>query len=188
MTKFLEIRGKSQNIGKSQIFWKISLNRHKNNNNLYSCSSLNEFPKKIDIVLIAHGQMLDQLQCDKDVNLTLEEWNSLSNKEKVLKFLKICKSNILLKGNTTLVGSNNKIIKNLHSSSELAVIGSGDVLAGIITSLVGDDKLSVLEAASAGAWLHGDIAKKYGKGLISEDIVKGIPRALNRLKDGKFVK
>ena len=108
---------------------------------------------------------------------------SLSNKEKVLKFLKICKSNILLKGNTTLVGSNNKIIKNLHSSSEVAVIGSGDVLAGIITSLVGDDKMSVLEAASAGAWLHGDIAKKYGRGLISEDLIKGIPSALKRLKN-----
>ena len=108
---------------------------------------------------------------------------SLKSNEKVFKFLRLCKSNILLKGNTTLIGSNNKIIKNLHSSSELAVIGSGDVLAGIITSLVGDNKMSVLEAASAGAWLHGDIAKKYGRGLISEDLIKGIPSALKRLKN-----
>ena len=43
-------------------------------------------------------------------------------------------------------------------------------------------------AGSASVWLHGDIAKKYGKGLISEDIIKGIPEALNRLKDGKFIK
>ena len=108
---------------------------------------------------------------------------NLENKEKVLKFLKLCKSNILFKGNTTLIGSNQKIIKNSHSSSELAVIGSGDVLAGIITSLVGDDKMSVVEAAAAGAWLHGDIAKKYGRGLISEDLIKGIPGALKRLKN-----
>ena len=81
-----------------------------------------------------------------------------------------------------MIGSNKKIIKNSHSSSELAVIGSGDVLAGIITSLVGDDKMSVLEAVSAGAWLHGDISKKYGKGLISEDLLKDIPSALTRLK------
>ena len=108
--------------------------------------------------------------------------SSLENKEKVLKFLKLCKSNILLKGSTTIIGSEKKIIKNSHSSSELAVIGSGDVLAGIITSLVGDNKMSILEAAAAGAWLHGDIAKKYGRGLISEDLIKGIPSALKRLK------
>jgi len=107
---------------------------------------------------------------------------SLDNKEKVLKFLKLCRSNILLKGSKTLIGSNKKIIINSHSSSELAVIGSGDVLAGIITSLVGENKMSMLEAASAAAWLHGDIAKKYGKGLISEDLIKGIPSALKRLK------
>ena len=109
--------------------------------------------------------------------------SSLENKDKVSKFLKICKSNILLKGNATLIGSNKTIIRNTHASSELAVIGSGDVLAGIITSLVGNNKMSMIEAASAGAWLHGDIAKKYGRGLISEDLIKGIPAALKRLKN-----
>ena len=99
----------------------------------------------------------------------------------VFKFIKLCKSNILLKGNTTLIGSNKKIIKNTHSSSELAVIGSGDVLAGIIASLVGDNKMSIIEAAAAAAWLHGDIARKYGKGLISEDLIKGIQSGLERL-------
>ena len=107
---------------------------------------------------------------------------SLSNKEKVLKFLKVCKSNILLKGNTTVIGSPAKIVINKHTSSELAVIGSGDVLAGIIASLVGDKKMSPNEAASAATWIHGDIAKRYGRGLISEDLVKGIPSALQRLK------
>ena len=108
---------------------------------------------------------------------------SLSNKEKVLKFLKVCKSNILLKGNTTVIGSPAKIVINKHTSSELAVIGSGDVLAGIIASLVGDKKMSPNEAASAATWIHGDIAKRYGRGLISEDLVKGIPSALQRLKN-----
>jgi len=42
--------------------------------------------------------------------------------------------------------------------------------------------MSISEAASAATWLHGDIAKHYGKGLISEDLVKGIPYALQRLK------
>ena len=107
---------------------------------------------------------------------------NLNNKEKVLKFLKLRKSNILLKGNTTVIGSPDKIVINKHTSSELAVIGSGDVLAGIITSLVGDKKMSMNEAASAATWIHGDIAKRHGRGLISEDLIRGIPSALQRLK------
>jgi len=107
---------------------------------------------------------------------------NLNNKEKVLKFLKECKSNILLKGNTTVIGSPRRIIVNKHTSSELAVIGSGDVLAGIITSLVGDKKMSMNEAASAATWIHGDIAKHHGRGLISEDLIRGIPSVLQRLK------
>ena len=107
---------------------------------------------------------------------------SLNNKDKVLKFLKICKSNILLKGNTTVIGSTKKIIINRHTSSELAVIGSGDVLAGIITSLIGDKKMSIIEAASAATWMHGDIAKRHGQGMISEDLIKGIPNILKKLK------
>ena len=106
----------------------------------------------------------------------------LNNKEKVLKFLNLSKSNILLKGNTSVIGSSKNIVVNTHTSNELAVIGSGDVLAGIIASLVGDKKMTMNEAASAATWLHGDIAKRHGKGLISEDLIKGIPSSLDRLK------
>ena len=77
---------------------------------------------------------------------------------------------------------------NKHASSELAVIGSGDVLSGIISSLVGKNKLNPYLSSCAGVWIHGDIAKKYGKGLIAEDIVKGIPSALKRLQNGRFIK
>ena len=108
--------------------------------------------------------------------------NKIDNKKKVLKFLKLCNSNILLKGSTTVIGSPKKIIINTHTSNELAVIGSGDVLVGILASLVGDKKMSINEAACAATWLHGDIAKRHGKGLISEDLLKGIPDALRRLK------
>ena len=83
---------------------------------------------------------------------------------------------------------NKKIVINDHASSELAVIGSGDVLSGLIGSLVGVKKMSPFLAGCAATWLHGDIAKNYGKGLIAEDIVKGIPSALKRLKNGRFAK
>ena len=114
---------------------------------------------------------------------------NLNNIDKALNALKLIKSNILLKGaNTVIISHDKKIVINTHSSSELAVIGSGDVLSGLIVSLIGDKKMNPFLAGCAATWLHGDIAKKYGKGLISEDIVNGIPFALKRLKDGKLNK
>ena len=113
----------------------------------------------------------------------------LNNVDKAISGAKLIKSNIVLKGSSTIIVSHDKkIIINDHSSSELAVIGSGDVLSGLIVSLVGDKKMSPFLAACAATWIHGDIAKKYGQGLIAEDIVKGIPNALKRLKNGKFIK
>jgi len=113
----------------------------------------------------------------------------INNIEKIKAASKLVKSNILLKGPKTIILSyNKKIVINYHSSPELAVIGSGDVLSGFIVSLIGKKKMSPFLAGCAATWLHGDIAKKYDKGLISEDIIKGIPSALKRLKYGKFIK
>ena len=61
-------------------------------------------------------------------------------------------------------------------------------MSGLIASLVGQKKMNPFLAGCAATWLHGDIAKNYGKGLIAEDIVEGIPSALKRLKNGRFTK
>jgi len=111
---------------------------------------------------------------------------NLNSFDKVLKAVKLIKSNIILKGPNTIIASfDKKIVINDHSSSELAVIGSGDVLSGLVVSLIGKKKMSPFLAGCAATWLHGDIAKNYDKGLIAEDIVKGIPEALKRLKKWK---
>jgi NAD(P)H-hydrate epimerase len=111
---------------------------------------------------------------------------NFSNIDKAMSAVKIIKSNIVLKGpNTIIISYNNKIVINNHASSELAVIGSGDVLSGLIVSLIGEKKMNPFLAGCAASWLHGDIAKNYGKGLIAEDIVRCIPSALKRLKKWK---
>ena len=113
----------------------------------------------------------------------------LSNIDKAISAVKLIKSNIILKGpNTIIISYDKKIVINDHATSELAVIGSGDVLSGLIVSLVGEKKMNPFLACCAATWLHGDIAKNYGKGLIAEDIVRGIPAALKRLKNGSFIK
>ena len=113
----------------------------------------------------------------------------LSNIDKAVSAVKLIKSNIILKGPSTIIISyDKKIVINNHSSSELAVIGSGDVLSGLLASLIGEKKMDPFLAGCAATWLHGDIAKNYEKGLIAEDIVRGIPAALKRLKNGRFIK
>ena len=110
----------------------------------------------------------------------------ITDYEKIVKASKVCKCNIVLKGAKTLISSSSEnVVLNNHTSSELAVIGSGDVLCGIIASLVGKNKLIPFLACCAAVWIHGDIAKKFGPGLIAEDIVKNIPNILKKLKKRK---
>ena len=64
----------------------------------------------------------------------------------------------------------------------MAVGGSGDVLAGMIVSLLGQ-KISPLEAAACGAWLHGaagDIcARELGQyAMLPTDMLGALPRLL----------
>ena len=154
---------------------------------------------------IEHLQNLDALTCfkknpkelysllDKNKIITphIKEFHTIfpminkkiTNYKKIVKASKICKCNIVLKGTNTLISSpTENIVLNKHTSSELAVIGSGDVLSGIIASLVGKNKLTPFLACCAAVWIHGDIAKKFGPGLIAEDIVKNIPNVLRKLK------
>ena len=107
----------------------------------------------------------------------------ISNYQKIIKASKLCKCVIVLKGSNTLIcSSQEKVVLNKHASKELAVIGSGDVLSGIIASLLGKNKLNPFLASCAGVWIHGDVAKKFGPGLIAEDIVRNIPNSLKKLK------
>ena len=112
---------------------------------------------------------------------------NINNIDKAIKAVELTKSNIILKGpNTIIVSYDKKIVVNIHASPELAVIGSGDVLSGLLVSLIGDKKMNPFLAGCAATWLHGDIAKNYKEGLIAEDIVNGIPSALKRLKKWKI--
>jgi len=61
---------------------------------------------------------------------------------------------VLLKGHNTVITDGKSVYINPTGNPGMAVGGSGDVLAGIIASLLGQG-LSPLKAAACGAWLHG---------------------------------
>jgi hydroxyethylthiazole kinase-like uncharacterized protein yjeF len=56
----------------------------------------------------------------------------------------------------------------------LATAGSGDVLAGIIGGLLARG-MPVFEAACAGVAMHGEAARRAGRGLTAEDLPTHIP-------------
>ena len=64
----------------------------------------------------------------------------------------------------------------------MATGGSGDVLSGILVSLLGQG-IAPLDAAAAAAWIHGaagDLcAKELGEyGMTPGDMIQSIPRLL----------
>ena len=107
--------------------------------------------------------------------------NIKSHKKLILSAIKKTKATIVLKGSHTLIANQKKIILNNKSSNELAVIGTGDVLAGLISSLVGDKKMSPIQAASAGVWIHSKTAIKLKKGLIAEDLIKNLKKTITNM-------
>ena len=110
-----------------------------------------------------------------------------NHKKLILSAIKQTKATIVLKGNNTLIANNKKILINKKTSNELAVIGTGDVLAGLISSLVGDKKMKPIEAAAAGVWIHSKTAINLKRGLIAEDLIKNIKKTINYIY-GKYSK
>ena len=89
---------------------------------------------------------------------------------------------LLRKGHRTVITDGEKVYVNQSGNPGMAVGGSGDVLAGIIVSLIGQG-LPPLEAAACGAWFHGragDLcAETMGmRGLLPTDMVNMLPRLL----------
>lgn len=86
---------------------------------------------------------------------------------------------VLLKGPDTVIAAPDgrcgiNSAQYERSASWLATAGSGDVLAGFITGLLARG-LAPMQAAEAAAWLHVECARKFGPGLISEDIPEQLP-------------
>ena len=108
--------------------------------------------------------------------------NIKSKIEKTLKAAKKANCIVVFKGPDTIIASpDGRICINTIGTEELAVIGSGDVLSGIIVSLIGKNKMSSFDGACAGVWIHSYAGGLVKKGLIAEDIIKNLPRALDKL-------
>ncbi len=93
---------------------------------------------------------------------------------------------IVLKGAGTIVTNSEKYYINATGNPGMATAGSGDVLTGVITALLGQG-MSNFDAAVSGVYIHGlagDIAaEKLGQiGMITTDIIENLPYAFKKMQ------
>ncbi|SMD36542.1 NAD(P)H-hydrate epimerase [Reichenbachiella faecimaris] len=93
---------------------------------------------------------------------------------------------VLLKGaNTSISNPEGIVVFNSTGNPGMATAGSGDVLTGIITALLGQG-YSGFEAALLGAHLHGlagdlFVRKNAEESLIASDLLEYLPRAMRKV-------
>lgn len=89
---------------------------------------------------------------------------------------------LVLKGHETVITDGYRSYLNPTGNPGMATGGSGDVLAGMLTGLLGQG-MQPLEAAACAAWLHGragDLcAQELGQyAMLPTDMLKALPRLL----------
>ena len=100
---------------------------------------------------------------------------------------------ILLKGAVTLVsGATGTAMVSASGPPDLATAGSGDVLAGLVGSMVAANAVAddgeMARVAAAAAYLHGvagRLAAADGRPIVSEDVLNSMPAAIALARSGE---
>ena len=138
-----------------------------------------EFIKKVktDVIFTPHAAEMSRLT---GLSVSEIEQNRI---EVAKKFSKEFGAYLCLKGANTLVATpSGELYVNLTGTPALATAGSGDVLSGIMVSLLAQG-LDTLSSVTAAVYIHGaagELAeKKFSeKGVIASDIIENLPYLL----------
>ncbi|KGE00543.1 bifunctional ADP-dependent NAD(P)H-hydrate dehydratase/NAD(P)H-hydrate epimerase [Rhizobium sp. YS-1r] len=95
---------------------------------------------------------------------------NLSKVEKAVKAAERAHAAIVYKGADTVIAApDGRAYIDTNGPPSLATAGSGDVLAGMIGALFAQG-MPAFEAAAAAVYLHGEAAKRAGRGMTAEDL------------------
>jgi NAD(P)H-hydrate epimerase len=94
---------------------------------------------------------------------------------------------VVLKGERTVVTDGRQVYVNATGNSALSKAGTGDVLSGIIASLIGQG-MRLFDAACAGVHLHGLAGEIAGRRLglrsvLAREVIDAIPEAIALVED-----
>lgn len=139
-------------------------------------------------VLSAHKDILRERTCPTILTPHAGEFSRLVGRigsdrvQAAADFAKEYGCIVLLKGHRTIITDGTRCYRNPTGNPGMAVGGSGDLLSGILVSLIGQG-FSPLDAAVCGAWIHGkagDIcAAKLGQyGMLPTDMLEVLPRLI----------
>ena len=118
----------------------------------------------------------------KELERLIGKWNSNTEKfEKTIAFSKLHHLIIVMKGAPTFIIDGETIYENTTGNAALATAGTGDVLTGMISSLLAQS-YEPIDAAILGVYLHGltaDIAlpETGYQSFIASDVIANIGKA-----------
>ena len=124
----------------------------------------------------------------KELERLIGKWDSEAEKfEKTLAFSKKYQLIIVMKGAPTHIIDGDAVYENTTGNAALATAGTGDVLTGMITSLLAQS-YEPINAAMLGVYLHGltaDIAlpETGYQSFIASDVIDNIGNAYISLKN-----
>lgn len=89
---------------------------------------------------------------------------------------------IVYKGPDTVVAAPSGAVRvNVHASTALATMGTGDILAGLIGAFMAQGA-AAFDAASAGVWVHGEAGRRCGSGATALTVLEKLPVALGHIQ------
>jgi NAD(P)H-hydrate epimerase len=95
---------------------------------------------------------------------------------------------IILKGSDDIVSNGSKTLINSKKTPAMTVGGTGDVLSGIVVSMLSRNR-NTIEAAASAVFLNGQagktVQKKFGMHMVASDLIDALPivsKTFDRIK------
>ncbi|MBT3864832.1 NAD(P)H-hydrate dehydratase [Candidatus Peregrinibacteria bacterium] len=141
---------------------------------IFALKRIKKFPLDQDVVITPHQNEFTNL-VDRDMKIDEDDTQSIILLRSIAMDLHI---NVVLKGAVDLIASDEgDVVKNRTGNSGMTVGGTGDVLAGIVASLLAQGNPGFV-AAQGAAYLTGEAGdmayKKYGLGLMASDVADDV--------------